>query len=325
MYFNSTKLMLANTMMIGVIMTICSNNWMSMWMGLEISLISFIPLMQNNLNSSSESMIKYFIMQSVSSTMFLFSVTIMLIGVNMMEEFMLSLSMLIKLGSTPFHNWIIMTIENLSMMTMLNMLTILKIPPLMIMYQIESDWILIPIMLGMIISPIQCLNQSSIRKTLGFSSIFNISLTLLIIDKMLTMLMFMLIYSLNMILLTMVFNSLKIKYFNQIMLNESSNWNKINVWINLLSMGGFPPLMGFMNKILVLQNLLMNSQLTIMFIMLLSSMLVLMFYTRMAFSVIMMNSLFKKWMTINNSKYLYFQMTLNFTMTGMIMVISMIN
>nr|YP_010757426.1 NADH dehydrogenase subunit 2 [Leofa pulchella]WEU77769.1 NADH dehydrogenase subunit 2 [Leofa pulchella] len=295
MMLNSTKLLMTNSLMIGVIMTICSNNWISMWMGMELSLLSFIPLMKSKSKSSSQSMIKYFIMQSVASTLFLFSVIFMLIGVNMMNEMLMTISMLIKLGSAPFHNWLLMIIESIEYLYMFIMLTILKIPPLSILYQINTNMLVIPIVISMIISSISSLNQSSIRKILGYSSIYNMSLMMSSINNLKTTLIFILVYSINTMMVILVMKLNKINFINQIVFNDFKIWMKINVWINMLSMGGFPPTMGFLTKLLIIQNLLMNGQLLIVSILIMTSMLVLMFYTRVAFSSMMTSLTFKKW------------------------------
>nr|YP_009439676.1 NADH dehydrogenase subunit 2 [Yanocephalus yanonis]ATG83149.1 NADH dehydrogenase subunit 2 [Yanocephalus yanonis] len=320
MLFNSTKLTLANVMMIGVIMTICSNNWISMWMGLEITLLSFIPFMQSKIKTSSESMMKYFIIQSVASTMFMFSMICMLIGVNMLNEMFLSISMLIKLGSAPFHNWVLMIIENISYMTLFSLLTIIKIPPLMILYQINSKIILLPIIISMIVSSIMCINQSSVKKTLGFSSIYNSSMMLISMNKVGLLMNYMLIYSLTMLPLTVMVSKLKINYMNQMVFNDFSTWMKTNMWINMLSMGGFPPLMGFLGKLMIMQNLISNNQNLLTSILMMTSILVMLFYTRMAFTSMMTIYSLKKWI-INKPDLMKFIMSLNLTSTPLILTL----
>nr|ATG83162.1 NADH dehydrogenase subunit 2 [Alobaldia tobae] len=311
---NLTKITLTNTMMIGVIMTICSNNWISMWMGLELSLLSFMPLIQNKLSTSSESMIKYFIIQSIASTMFLFSVISMLIGVSMMNEMIMMMSMLIKIGAAPFHNWVLMIIEKMDYFSMFMLLTMLKIPPLTIMFNINSTMLTIPIIMSMLMSSISCINQSSMKKTIGYSSIFNMGLMLSSINKFNVTIMFLMLYSMTMIMLILTISLMKINWINQMIFNEFSIWMKINLWVNMLSMGGFPPMLGFIMKMLILENLIFNNQLIITVIMLMTSMLVMMFYTRLAFSCMLNSSLFKKWVT-NQNKPLMFFMAMNLLMT----------
>nr|ASM41865.1 NADH dehydrogenase subunit 2 [Scaphoideus nigrivalveus] len=323
MYFNSTKLLLANTMMIGVIMTICSNNWVSMWMGLELSLLSFIPFMQTSNVISSESMMKYFIMQSVASTMLLFSVVIMLIGVSMMNEMIMTVSMLIKLGSAPFHNWVLLIIETMDYLVMFTMFTVLKMPPLSIMYQINSKMLIMPILLGMIVGSIFCLNQSSIRKTLAYSSIYNMGLMLTSVSNLNITFTYLMIYSISLLMLISIIKYLKVNFINQIMSNEYNNLLKINLWMNMLSMGGFPPLIGFMGKLLIIQFMLNNKEMIMTMILLTTSMLVTAFYTRMAFTSMISFSTLKKWDNLMNYTG-FFITTLNLTLTPMMISFTLI-
>nr|YP_010431977.1 NADH dehydrogenase subunit 2 [Abrus daozhenensis]USS62512.1 NADH dehydrogenase subunit 2 [Abrus daozhenensis] len=310
MLINSTKLTLANTMMIGVIMTICSNNWISMWMGLEISMLSFLPFMVNKNKLSSESMVKYFIIQSVASTIFLLSVICMLIGVNMLNEMTLTISMLIKLGSAPFHMWVLMIIEMINYLPLFFLLTVLKIPPLSILYQINTKMLTIPIILSMFVSSISCLNQSSMRKTLGFSSIYNISLMMISINKFNVMMIYLMIYSTMMILLTNICMKMKINFINQMIFNEFSIWMKINMWINMLSMSGFPPLMGFSAKLMIIQTLINSNEFIMVIFLVVTSFLVMMFYMRLTFSSLMNLYSFKKW-TLNKITPVFYLFSLN--------------
>nr|ATF28604.1 NADH dehydrogenase subunit 2 [Norvellina sp. EMHAU-15062816] len=318
MLFNSTKLILTNTMMIGVIMTICSNNWISMWMGLEMSTLSFIPLVSSM--NTSESMMKYFVMQSVASTMFLFSVIYMLIGVNMLNEIYLAISMTIKLGSAPFHMWVIMIIDKIDYFNMFTLLTILKLPPLSIMFQINSDILLTPILMSLIISSIACLNQSSMRKIIAYSSVYNMGIMMTLTNMINLLTIYMFIYSSIMIMLIYTMKIMKINFINQMIHNEFSKWIKLNVWINMLSMSGFPPLMGFLTKMMVIQSLINSNQMILMVTLMLTSMLSTLFYMRLAFSSMMTLSSLKKW-SMNKNKSMLFMMTTNLTLTPMLMAI----
>nr|YP_010502901.1 NADH dehydrogenase subunit 2 [Nephotettix nigropictus]UXD78678.1 NADH dehydrogenase subunit 2 [Nephotettix nigropictus] len=314
-FINSTKFMLINSMMIGVIISICSNNWISLWIGMEISMLSFIPLMMSSKITSSQSMIQYFIIQSLASTMFLYSIITMLIGVNMMmNEMLMVISMLIKIGIAPFHNWVLIVIESIEYFVMIFLLTVMKLPPLTAMYQISSSMLMTPMMISFIMSSISSLNQSSLRKMLGFSSIYNMTLIISSISTMKISLIFMLIYSTNMIFLIMTIESMKINFINQFVFNEFTLWVKMNLWINMLSMAGFPPLMGFISKMIIIQKLISFNEILLVSLIMLTSLLILMFYTRLVFSSMMISNTFKKW-TLNFNKPFHFIMISNLFIT----------
>nr|ATD12216.1 NADH dehydrogenase subunit 2 [Dryadomorpha sp. EMHAU-2015-Zz060407] len=325
MLFNSTKLVLTNTMMIGVIMVICSNNWMSMWMGLEMSMLSLIPMMQTNKLMSTESMIKYFIVQSIASTMMLLSILIMLIGVSMIKTSMLMIltsSMLIKIGSAPFHNWILMVIETLNYNEMWIMLTWIKIPPITILYQINTKFMTMPILLGMIYSSVSCLNQTSMRKTLGYSSIFNMALVLSAIENFNMIMIFMLLYTIMLWFMSKILETTKTNFINQMVFNEKQPIMKLNIWMNMLSMGGFPPMMGFFNKLMIMQMMIKNNQFMILLVLILTSMFVMMFYIRLAFTSMIVVSSCMKWVIY--SKNQLFMLLFNFIVFPIMISMTMV-
>lgn len=303
-------MLMANTIIIGVIITICSNNWISIWMGLEISLLSFIPFIQTSNKIRSESIIKYFIIQRVASTILLFRVVIILIGVNIINEIIICIAILIKLGAAPFHNWVIIIIEIINYYRIIVILTILKLPPITIIYQINSNILRISIILRIIIRSIICLNQTSIRKVLAYSSVYNIAIILLTINEYNITVIYLTLYSIIVILFVKLIKNLKINFINQLVLNEFNITIKINLWINILSIGGFPLTIGFIRKLLVIQLLITNKEITILVILLTTSILVIIFYLRIAFTSIINISSSFKWLN-NRTKFNYSLIILN--------------
>ena len=59
---NSTKILLLTTLVGGILVSVSSNSWLGAWIGLEINLISFIPLISSVKNMyNTEASLKYFI------------------------------------------------------------------------------------------------------------------------------------------------------------------------------------------------------------------------------------------------------------------------
>nr|WRK21401.1 NADH dehydrogenase subunit 2 [Acostemma sp.] len=291
---NSSSILLLNTMVIGVTMTICSNNWLSMWSGMEMSMLSIIPLMHNKKSMSSESSMKYFIVQSMSSMMFMLSVVSMLIGVSMQYEIIMTIAMSIKIALAPFHSWILYIIEGLEYYPIILLITIMKIPPLTIISYMSKELSLMS-MTSMIIGSTMCLNQSSLRKIITYSSIFNMGMISSIIKQMIMWTSFIMIYSVMLTIFIMTIKFNKINFMNQMVFNKFNMYTKTMLWINLLSMGGFPPLMGFINKLIVIQFLIMKHEFIQLFIMSMSSLMVMFFYIRLTYISMMVSSITQKW------------------------------
>ncbi|RCK67899.1 hypothetical protein DT076_19060 [Desertihabitans brevis] len=77
-------------------------------MGLEINLLSFIPLIRDNKLISTEASLKYFLTQALASSVFLFATILFLlnsnkINSNFLIEIIIFSSLLLKRGSAPFH------------------------------------------------------------------------------------------------------------------------------------------------------------------------------------------------------------------------------
>nr|YP_011036641.1 NADH dehydrogenase subunit 2 [Xestocephalus ishidae]WRK21245.1 NADH dehydrogenase subunit 2 [Xestocephalus ishidae] len=297
---NSTKMMFMNTMMIGVMVSMCSNSWMMIWAGLEISLMSFIPLMEKESVLSTESSIKYFIIQSISSSMMILS---MIMNFKKTSWLIISYSMMIKMGITPFHTWMVSVSEGLTYINLFILLTINKIPPMTILNYIMVENPMMSI-LSLMIGSIMGLNQMSARKILTYSSIYNMGFILMLSKSTPNWITFLFIYS---ILLTMTMFMLKmmsISYINQMSMNNQKKMSKLSMWIVMLSMSGIPPSVGFMNKLLTIELMIQKKQLLISTMMILTSLLLSFYYMRMTFSSFMFQSMSMKWQLKMNNKML---------------------
>jgi NADH-ubiquinone oxidoreductase chain 2 len=83
------------------------------WVGLEINLISFIPLMTQSWQfREGDAMVKYFLPQALGSGMLLLGG---LLDVSFVYFFnFICLAFLVKMGAAPFHFWVPGVISGLS-------------------------------------------------------------------------------------------------------------------------------------------------------------------------------------------------------------------
>nr|YP_010415457.1 NADH dehydrogenase subunit 2 [Ziczacella heptapotamica]USC52148.1 NADH dehydrogenase subunit 2 [Ziczacella heptapotamica] len=297
MKMNSSKMFFLNFMIVGVMLCLCSNNWLFIWCGLELSLISFLPLMSSKLIVSSESSMKYFLIQSVSSSMLILGLMMML-TMKMNYDLIILTSILIKMGVAPFHFWLLSIVEGLSMLPMILMFTLSKIAPLMMLTFIVFSFSLI-ISLTLITGAILGLNQSSIRKIITYSSIFNMGLILMSIKNNFIWCYYLIFYSILLSILIYTLFSLNMFYVNQMIINEKLVSIKMAIWLTLLSMGGMPPFLGFSIKLIVIEFSINNMLSINLIVMIISSLLVMFFYLRMTYLSIMFFSVSNKWMMLN--------------------------
>ncbi len=281
-------------------------------MGLEINLLSFIPLINDNKKNllTSESSLKYFLTQAFASSILLFAIIILifiynnnfLLNNNFNEILILS-TLLLKRGAAPFHFWFPEVIEGLSWINGLILITWQKIAPLiLISYNFIYNFFIISIILSILIGSLGGLNQTSIRKLIAFSSINHLGWILLaIINNEILWITYFLIYSLLSFSIVLIFNNFKLFYFNQIFnISIINPIVKLLIFLNLLSLGGLPPFLGFLPKWLVIQNLTNIGQLFILTISVCLTLITLFFYLRLSYRIFILNYQKNSWMLKNN-------------------------
>nr|YP_001468374.1 NADH dehydrogenase subunit 2 [Culicoides arakawae]BAF80276.1 NADH dehydrogenase subunit 2 [Culicoides arakawae] len=301
-----SKFIFMFTLISGTLITMSSSSWIGMWMGLELNLLSFIPLMisPNNI-SSNESAIKYFLIQAFASLVFLFSSIIYIMKFSSFnflffnyETLIINSSMMLKLGGAPFHFWFPNIIDGLTWINCLIILTWQKLAPLtVISYSSYNIMIIFFIMMSTLIGAIGGLNQTSLRKLLAFSSINHIGwlITAELYSNSLWLFYFM-IYSILNFSIIMIFKIFNLFHLNQIFLFNNQNLLlKFCLFINFFSLGGLPPFLGFLPKWMIIENMMKSNLLFLTFFMVMMSLLTLFFYARLTFSAILLSYPSMKW------------------------------
>nr|QSL98472.1 NADH dehydrogenase subunit 2 [Mileewa alara] len=311
MKLNLTNMLLYYMMLIATLLSVSSNNWMMMWSGLEISLMSFIPLMSGGMLGSESSM-KYFIVQSISSSLLVMSIMLMMMT-KMHYNFLFLISLVMKMGIAPFHNWVLSIISSLNYQMVFILFTIMKVTPLVMMSYL-NEYNDLFIFISLIIGSIFSLNQNNIRKLMAYSSIYNMSYIMSSINMNSIWMTYLMIYSIILMLLLAMFLKLKINYINQLSMNEFSLIIKTNLWISMLSLGGMPPLLGFLPKLIIFQMMILKKMFFLLVIMTLTSLIMMFFYMRMVFFAFMNYSVMLKHNIKYNSKLLLWPTFININM-----------
>nr|YP_009328082.1 NADH dehydrogenase subunit 2 [Oxya hyla]APD14921.1 NADH dehydrogenase subunit 2 [Oxya hyla] len=311
---NSTKLLFLSTLMMGTILSISSNSWFGVWMGLEINLLSFIPMLTNNKNSMiNESSIKYFIVQAMASTMLLFSILLIQMKYlmwwesEMVPSMLISSSLLLKIGAAPFHFWFPEVMGASEWFNCLMLMTWQKIAPMMILsYCIQlSNFIFMIVILSIIIGAMGGLNQTSLRQLLAYSSISHLGwmISSMISSENIWEIYFI-IYSLLSVILVLLFKQTNLLFLNQIYTTSNMKPEiKFMMFLSLLSIGGLPPFIGFLPKWMVIQSLMEMNMTSLMVIMVMLTMITLYYYLRISFSALILSYTENSWsLNIKNKK-----------------------
>nr|YP_002456424.1 NADH dehydrogenase subunit 2 [Phlaeoba albonema]ABY60864.1 NADH dehydrogenase subunit 2 [Phlaeoba albonema] len=314
---NSMKLLFLSTLLVGTILSISSNSWFGVSMGLEINLISYIPMMAYNKNvMMNESAIKYFIVQVMASKMLLFSISLIQMKqpINWEKEMISSLmssstsSLLLKIEAAQFHFWFPDAMGASSWINCFILMTWEKVAPMMVLsYCIQmSTFIMMLNITRIIIGALGGLNQTSLWQILAYSSISHLGwmISSIIVSENVWEIVF------HHLLVTNNYHSLNIQKNKFIFLNQiysESNMKteiKFMMFLSLLSLGGLPPFLGFLPKWIVIQLLIENNLTALMTIMVILTTITLYYYMRISFSALILSYTENSWsMSIKSNKY----------------------
>ena len=304
---NSTKILLLITLVGGMLVSVSSNSWLGAWIGLEINLISFIPLMSNVKNIyNTEASLKYFIVQVLASATLLFIVVIKTLTedlftfeINPYTPIIICTPLLLKSGAAPLHWWFPGVIEGLRWENCALLITVQKAAPLiLISYLIEINAFTSRIILiSTIVGSIGGLNQTSIRKILTYSSINHTGWILIALTTRENLwLVYFIIYS---TLTLTVVSAIKLSgasFINQTMItNKEATLIKFMIFTSLLSLGGLPPFLGFLPKWIVIQAIITNNITPLATVVVVTSLITLYYYLKIAYSRFIILNTEPKW------------------------------
>nr|UPX88356.1 NADH dehydrogenase subunit 2 [Renocera pallida] len=339
MFLYSYKPLFLAVLMISSFITVSANTWLGVWMGLEINLLSFIPLMKENNNlMSSESSLKYFLAQALASSVLLFSIVVTYLqksdplSLFSTPHVMVTSALLLKSGMAPFHSWFPVVVEGLSWVNVMILITWQKLAPLMVVsYLCSTKFIMVCIILSAFVGSLGGLNQVSLRKLIAYSSINHLGWIILsmsaseglwlnyfVLYCFLSVSVILIFYFMNMFFISQLFSSL----FHSLGM-------KISLFTNILSLGGLPPFLGFYPKWMVIQIISLKSQLFMISLMVMFSLITLFFYLRLSYSAFTMGYLETNWtmkcsMSEFKSKLVFFMSFVSFTGFLMITVFFML-
>nr|UPN67246.1 NADH dehydrogenase subunit 2 [Trogon rufus]UPN67247.1 NADH dehydrogenase subunit 2 [Trogon rufus]UPN67248.1 NADH dehydrogenase subunit 2 [Trogon rufus] len=293
------KLISTMSLIIGTTITISSNHWAMAWTGLEINTLAIIPLISKSHHPRAiEASTKYFLVQAAASATLLFSCMInarttgqwdITQMTNQTSCLLLTLAIATKLGLAPFHFWYPEVLQGSSMTTALILSTLMKFPPIAILF-LTSQSLNPTLLTSMAIFSTALggwmgLNQTQTRKILAFSSISHLGwMTIIIIyAPQLTLLSFYL-YSLITSTVFLTLNTTNTMKLSTLM----TSWTKMPMLnmmllLTLLSLAGLPPLTGFMPKWFIIQELTKQDMTTSATLIAILSLLSLFFYLRLAY------------------------------------------
>nr|YP_009254373.1 NADH dehydrogenase subunit 2 [Caridina cf. nilotica HMG-2016]ANC75346.1 NADH dehydrogenase subunit 2 [Caridina cf. nilotica HMG-2016] len=286
-----SQILFFSTLLMGTATTFSATSWFTAWIGLELNLLSFIPLLAASKSNqySSESSLKYFLVQALGSALILASAPLSLYMQNS-TTIIITLALLLKMGAAPFHFWFPPVVQGITWPQCIMISTIQKVAPMLLLTMVQSS----PTSYVLMVASVSCaivgamggLNQTLTRKILAYSSINHMAWMLAAImfnEQMWTI--YFLTYAVVSSSVMLILHSHQIFHFNQLSsFNMYSKSVTLVLFLSLLSMGGLPPLTGFFPKWLVIQQFITSDSFIWLSVLLMSALLTLFFYLRIAIS-----------------------------------------
>nr|ABU49991.1 NADH dehydrogenase subunit 2 [Chirostoma arge] len=285
---------------LGTTITFASSHWLLAWMGLEMNTLAIIPLMaQHHHPRAVEATTKYFLTQATAAAVILFASTTnaWLSGQWEIQQIshpvplaMITIALALKVGLAPLHAWLPEVLQGLDLTTGLVLSTWQKLAPFALLLQIEPANSYTLIALGLastLVGGWGGLNQTQLRKILAYSSIAHLGWMVLVLQfsPSLTLLALLTYF-------IMTFSAfMTFKLNNSTTINMlATSWSKAPALTSitplvLLSLGGLPPLTGFMPKWLILQELAKQDLALTATFAALSALLSLYFYLRLTYAM----------------------------------------
>nr|QXM18110.1 NADH dehydrogenase subunit 2 [Babylonia zeylanica] len=292
---------------LGTLLSVSSIHWLGIWAGLEINLIGFLPMLVYQKSvSESESAVKYFIVQALGSSLLVFG---SLVAFNMsfawdaissmwmpmeLGFIMIMVGLHTKLGLFPFHYWLPAVMAGLPWSSCLLLATWQKLAPLFLVLSLFelSESYLVGLILCLVsagsslIGGFGGMNQTQIRALLAYSSIGHLGwMVFASMQAEWVMKAYLSIYiliSLSIFLSLWYSDSGVMKHINNL---SSAGSLRLSVMLLLLSLGGLPPLLGFVSKWLVIMSVTISPWLSFIFLLILGSLMSLFYYLSLFFSM----------------------------------------
>nr|AAO43462.1 NADH dehydrogenase subunit 2 [Mystacina tuberculata]AAO43463.1 NADH dehydrogenase subunit 2 [Mystacina tuberculata] len=292
--------MIMTTVILGTMIVMTSSHWLLIWIGFEMNMLAIIPILMKNYNPRSmEASTKYFLTQATASMLLMLAVVINLLYsgqwtitkmINPTASIIMTLALAMKLGLAPFHFWMPEVTQGISLPSGLILLTWQKLAPLSVLYlispSINMNMLLLMALASVAIGGWGGLNQTQLRKIMAYSSIGHMGWMTAILIYNPTMTLLNLSLYIAMTLSTFM---LFITTASTTTLSLSHMWNKMPLITTIiltlmLSLGGLPPLTGFMPKWMIIQELTKNQSIIIPTIMAITALLNLFFYMRLTYA-----------------------------------------
>nr|YP_009255702.1 NADH dehydrogenase subunit 2 [Tylomelania sarasinorum]AND97136.1 NADH dehydrogenase subunit 2 [Tylomelania sarasinorum] len=297
-------------MVFGTLFSLSSSHWLGIWAGLEVNLIGFLPILVYQKSMlESESAVKYFIVQALGSS-FLVLGSLLSYSLSFSWESIetgsflsylgavfLCLGLFMKMGVFPFYFWLPSVMAGLSWVSCLLLTTWQKVVPVFLVAAVMDVNLLYAVFFvflfmsagSSIIGGIGGMNQTQVRALLAYSSIGHMGWILFsVCCSEWAVKIYFCIYVLVSVCVFFNLWFLDSSGMKSLSCLSKGKWvNSFSILVMLLSLGGLPPLLGFVSKWAAISSATGYSSWGILFFLILGSLMSLFYYLSLFFSEVL--------------------------------------
>uniref|UniRef100_A0AAU6QCH7 NADH-ubiquinone oxidoreductase chain 2 n=1 Tax=Aspidophiura sp. TaxID=3135528 RepID=A0AAU6QCH7_9ECHI len=283
-----------------IIISQISSHWIVVWIILGLSSISMIPIISRNTTPRAvEASVKYFIFQALASAILLGGILVRYINIGTfgtegiyttVEGVFILLALVIKIGLFPAHFWFIDVVSGLQFYQCFYVIVISKLIPLIFIINISTEFLsnayLIVGCSSVLIGSVLGTSQVQTRKIMAFSSVAHLGWIVIIIPYT-NYIVPLLLFSCYIVVI-----GLALEQCNNMSLYSIGNARKqsqssevLLFLISLISLGAFPPTIGFLYKWIMFIIIIKEGLFMVAAFLIIMSVISLYFYLNLAFNI----------------------------------------
>nr|VFU78812.1 NADH dehydrogenase subunit 2 [Proasellus arthrodilus] len=287
-----------STLLLGIIIMLSSKTWFSVWLGLEINLLSFLPIILFSSATGSEGGLKYFLIQAMGSLLIL-QASFSWFALPCPYLFFIA-PLTLKLGAAPLHFWLPEVTKAIPWRINMILLTLQKMGPLYLLAAISATYklpLLVISIFSTIVGSLGGLNETDLRKLMAFSSISHMGW--MFVGMTLTQthwVLYLSIYIITSLTLMLFLDKNNIHSLSQLTPKDK---NSLLIMLLFMSLGGFPPFLGFAPKWAILMSTT-NFSISLTILLVVTSVVTLYYYIRAGLLTLALSSMNLKMKLMNN-------------------------
>uniref|UniRef100_A0AAU8HQ57 NADH-ubiquinone oxidoreductase chain 2 n=1 Tax=Silax daleus TaxID=3230861 RepID=A0AAU8HQ57_9ECHI len=289
------------SLLLSVVLVLCLDNWFVVWACIELMTVLFVVLLGQGISPRSvEGIAKYFIIQATASSVLLLGIILRYLLCGELQIFseyggvsysFILLGLFIKVAVFPNPFWFVDVVGGFDFLRSFYVIITSKLIPVYIFIIIIGNTHQIGFLLvglsSVALGSILGINQTSIRKIVALSSVSHLGWLVIGLPYLSTSTCFFVFFCYLFMVLPILWvagiyelndlNNIKRVYYHPYVL--------LFFIVSLLSLGGFPPFVGFIYKWIIFVGIINHGGYLVCGYLILMSLISLFFYLRLCYNI----------------------------------------